>query len=176
VTIARHEPQKDARTLLASLRELTFAWELEWLGDGRDIGRNRALADQMGIGHRIRFAGDVADVPARLAGADVFVLASWYEGLPRSIIEAMRGGLPVLASDVGGVSELVVDGVTGYTVPAGSVGAMSDALTDLHDDPARRRSMGETGRRRYEGWFDFSRMFDEYHALYASLAQRGPVS
>jgi glycosyltransferase involved in cell wall biosynthesis len=87
-----------------------------------------------------------ADVPELLAASDVFVLASGWEGHPLSVMEAMAAGLPVVATAVGGVPELVADRVTGILVPPGDVRALATALATLAADPQRRRELAEAGR------------------------------
>jgi glycosyltransferase involved in cell wall biosynthesis len=97
------------------------------------------------------------DVPARLAAADIFVLASLWEGFPRSILEAMRAALPVIASDVGGVREAVTPD-TGLVVPARDMAALTDALQKLLADASWRHQLGSAGRTRYEAEFTFEAM------------------
>ena len=118
--VARFEPQKDHPSLLKALARLrNHAWRLELIGEGPLLERTRDLARSLGIADRVEFLGQRSDVAERLATSQVYVLSSNWEGFPRSILEAMRAGLPVVASDVAGVSEAVVDGVTGYVVPRG---------------------------------------------------------
>jgi glycosyltransferase involved in cell wall biosynthesis len=82
-----------------------------------DLEKFRGRAAELGLTDRIEFSGQRLDVPERLAGSDVFLLITKWDGFPRSILEAMRAGLPVVATDVGGCGESVVDGETGYLVP-----------------------------------------------------------
>jgi len=96
-------------------------------------------------------------------------LSSRSEGFPRSIIEAMRAGLPVVASDVGGVAEAVRDGRTGYVVPRQSVDSMRDALESLIRDPFRRAAFGADGRRDYERKFTFHRMLSQTVSVYEHI-------
>ena len=98
-----------------------------------------------GLGDRLRLLGYRTDVAALLAASDVFVLPSHFEGLPMSVIEAMLCGLPVVASDIRGPREQVVDGVTGLLVPAGSVAPLAAALARLAADPALRTRLGAAG-------------------------------
>jgi glycosyltransferase involved in cell wall biosynthesis len=98
------------------------------------------------------------DIAEWLAGSQIFVLISNWEGFPRSILEAMRAGLPVVATDVGGVSESVDDGVTGFLVPRGGTAELNDRLHRLIADPALRARMGALGRARYETHFTFEHM------------------
>jgi len=105
----------------------------------------------------------------RLAASQVFILASRWEGLPISIIEAMRAGLPVVATDIGGVSELVVDGQTGYLVPRGDSETLARRLSLLCKDASLRKRMGQAGRRRYESSFTFDRMYRETLEVYEEV-------
>ncbi len=98
-----------------------------------------------GLGKRLRLLGYRTDVAALLAASDVFVLPSHFEGLPMSVIEAMLCGLPVVATDIRGPREQVVDGETGLLVPAGSVAPLAGALARLATDPALRSRMGGAG-------------------------------
>ena len=105
-------------------------------------------------GPGVRRLGYRSDVAAVLAAADVFVLPSHFEGLPMSVIEAMLTGLPVVATDIRGPREQVVDGETGLLVPAGSVERLAAALGRLVGDAGLRARMGEAGRRRALALFD----------------------
>lgn len=113
-----------------------------------------ALLDAAGLGDRLRRLGYRADVAAVLAGADVFVLPSHYEGLPMSVIEAMLTGLPVIASDIPGPREQVVSGETGLLVPPRRAASLATAMRELAEDAARRERMGEAGRARAVALFD----------------------
>lgn len=94
-----------------------------------------------------------AEMPAAYAAADVFCLPSWWEAMPLSVLEAMAASLPVVATDVGDVGRLVVDGETGYVVAVKSPRALADALRTLLVDPELRRRVGEAGRRRAQEHF-----------------------
>jgi glycosyltransferase involved in cell wall biosynthesis len=99
-------------------------------------------------GARLRLLGTRDDVPAILNAADVFVLASHREGMPRSVIEAMMAGLPVVGTDIRGTREEVVDGITGLLVPAGDAAALAEALGMLCADAGLRARLGAAGRAR----------------------------
>jgi glycosyltransferase involved in cell wall biosynthesis len=95
-----------------------------------------------------------------------FVLASHWEGFPRSILEAMRAGLPVVATDAGGVSEAVVNNATGFVVDPGDVEALRARLRDLFLDRDLRSKLGAAGRKRYEQRFTFDRLVGETLNVY----------
>ncbi len=106
------------------------------------------------LGPHLRRLGYRADTEAVLAAADIFALPSHFEGLPMSVIEAMLCGLPVVATDIRGPREQVVDGETGLLVPPGTVAPLADALRRLAEDPALRARMGAAGRARAEALYD----------------------
>ena len=107
-----------------------------------------ALLQTANLGPRLRLLGYRTDVAAILAAADIFALPSHFEGLPMSVIEAMLTGLPVVATDIRGPREQVIDGLTGLIVPARQAAPLADALRRLTADPALRAAMGEAGRAR----------------------------
>lgn len=110
------------------------------------------------LGPRLKLLGYRHDVAALLAAADIFCLPSHFEGLPMSIIEAMLTGLPVVATDIRGPREQVVDGQTGFVVPAGQVPPLAQALARLAGDGALRAAMGESGRLRALERYDEARV------------------
>jgi glycosyltransferase involved in cell wall biosynthesis len=107
-----------------------------------------ALLRAAGLGYRLRMLGYRTDIPALLAAADIFTLPSRFEGLPMSVIEAMLTGLPVVATNIRGPAEQVIDGVTGLSVPPGDAAALGAALSRLVRDPNLRAQMGQAGRQR----------------------------
>ena len=107
-----------------------------------------------GLGDRLRLLGYRDDVAAVLAAADIFVLPSYFEAMPMSVIEAMLVGLPVVASDIGGPREQVVPGVTGLLVPPRQVAPLAEALARLAADAGLRAAMGLAGRERAIALYD----------------------
>lgn len=140
--------------------------------DGGSLGAVRALAGNLGILPRLRFAGLRTDVPDFLRAADLFVHPSHQEGFSNAILEAMAAGLPVVACDVGGNPEAVVDGGTGHLVPPRSPGRLAEAISGLLRDERKRRALGEAGKRRAGEQFSRERMVSEVEAMYESLAPR----
>jgi glycosyltransferase involved in cell wall biosynthesis len=157
IAVGRLKAPKDFVTLvraLAALRGRTY--EALIVGDGPDRGAVEAEIERLGLEGRVQLAGERSDVPELLAASDVFVLSSRSEGLPVSVLEAMAAQLPVVASRVGGLGELVVDGETGLLVPPGDETALAEALGRLVDDRELRRRLGAAGRARAEDSFDLS--------------------
>jgi len=107
-----------------------------------------ALHTRMGLGDRFRFLGYREDVRALLSAADVFALGSLQEGLPVAIMEALHQGLPIVATDVGGVGEAVTDGVNGFLVAPSDSGALASALIAVLEDPELRHRLGVASRTR----------------------------
>jgi glycosyltransferase involved in cell wall biosynthesis len=171
VSVARLEAPKDPLTLLRALETIrSQPWELDLVGDGPLEPELRRLAASLGIAERVRFLGYVREPAEVLAQAQLFVLASRSEGLPRSVLEAMRAGLPVVASAVGGIPEAVTDGIEGLLVPRGDPRALAAALSALLGSGERRKQMGWHARRAYEERFRFERMADETEAVYVRLS------
>ena len=171
VMVARFEQPKDHETLLRALAPLKeMAWTLELVGGGPQQREIRALSGSLGLDGRLHFHGSSQSVAERLAASQIFVLASRSEGFPRSILEAMRAGLPVVASDVGGVREAVADGSTGYVVPKSEPEALGAALKSLLSDAGLRRQFGAAARHRYENQFTFEQMFTKTLDIYRMLA------
>lgn len=167
IMLARFEGQKDHATLIEALRPLVDRpWTLELLGSGSLRPQVEAHVERAGLSDRVIFGGRRDDVAERLAEAQAFVLSSHWEGFPRSILEAMRAGLPVVATDVAGVSEAVVDGRTGFVAPPQDVAGWTERLGAVLDDAELRATMGEAGRRRYEERFTFDAMYAATRAVY----------
>lgn len=177
VMVARMAPPKRPDLLLRALARLRDVRGEElpasFLGSGPDLAAHRALAGQLGL-KAVRFEGDVADVPAHLARHAIFVLMSDHEGLPISLIEAMRAGMAIVASDLPGVRELLPDTDCARHVPP-EAGALADTLRQLIESPATRARLGAAARQRYELHYTAERMGGAVLALYAD-ALRGASS
>jgi glycosyltransferase involved in cell wall biosynthesis len=169
VMVARFSPQKDHRLLLRAFAGVKAPARLQLVGDGPGRAAAEAEAQRLGLGGRVEFLGARDDVDRVLARAHVFALATNWESLPISIVEAMRAGLPVVASDVGGVREQVTDGITGFLIPQGDAALLRERLTRLAGDPALRVKMGAAGRARYEADFTVDRMLARSAAVYDAL-------
>ena len=167
---ARLAPPKDLITLLDALaRPGCERWELRVLGDGPDRDAIAAHRDALGLSGRVTMLGNRDDVPEQLAVCDAFALISDWEGLPYSILEAMAAGLPVLASDVGGIPDLVAPGRTGALVAPRDPVAAGAVLASWAADPTVLASLGDAGHARARAEFSRERMVEQYDALFASL-------
>jgi glycosyltransferase involved in cell wall biosynthesis len=168
--VARFAAQKDHATLFRALANLTdLDWTLDLVGAGPLEESVRALAGSLGLSERVRFLGMREDVPELIAASQAYLLISHWEGFPRSILEALRGGLPVVATDVGGVREAVIDGETGFVVPENDDVLLADRLKLLIDDANLRTTLGRAARSRYEAHFTFERLVGETLSLYESV-------
>lgn len=171
--IGRHVPQKGFDVLLRAFAAAGHVGhDLAIAGDGPEHASLRALADELGVASRVRWAGrvDHAEAVRWFAGASLFVLPSRHEPMGIVNLEAMACGLPVIASRVGGVPELVRDGEEGLLVPAEDVAALAAALRRLCGEEALRRRLGEAGRARARQ-FDWSGLCDEYEQVYAEAIE-----
>ena len=139
-------------------------------GDGAERAALGRLTRELGLESRVRFLGELAQVADVLAAIDLFVLPSRHEGLGVAVLEAMAVGLPVVASAVGGLPEVVDDGKTGLLVPPDDPRALGAAIAELAGDVERARRMGVAGRARVLAEFSMERMADAYEALYTELA------
>ena len=162
---ARFDRQKDHETLLRALTTLPGV-HLDLIGDGPGRAATEALAAQLGLADRVHTLGQRHNVAAVLAKAHVFVLSSRWEGFPRSTLEAMRAGLPVVVSNVGGAAEAVDEGRTGFVVQPGDREELAERLRELVRDDDLRGRMGAAGRARFEVDFTFDRMFVKTVAVY----------
>jgi glycosyltransferase involved in cell wall biosynthesis len=149
----------------------------EWflLAAGRDIRGSRerleALSRQFGFSHRVRFLGHRDDIPTILSAADIHVSGSHTEGLPNNILEAMCAGLPVVATDAGGVRELVVDQQTGVLVTVRDAIGLGQAIYRLALDEPARRSMGEAGLKRVEQNFPIGKAVEAFSRIYGQMSE-----
>ncbi len=168
LSVGRLAYPKDFVTLPAGLALLDADYRLFLVGDGPDAPEVAATVEARGLSDRVELLGAQVSVAERLARSDVFVLSSRSEGFPVSILEAMAAGLPVVATDVGGVAEAVVDGETGILVPAADPQALAGALERLLADVELRRRLGAAGRARALRLFDTPR----YRAAHLDLYRR----
>jgi sugar transferase (PEP-CTERM/EpsH1 system associated) len=174
-TVGRLQTVKDQVTLVRAFALARQAGEagrslrLIIAGDGALRADVEAEIRAAGIGDVTWLAGERSDVPEVMRALDIFALPSRAEGISNTILEAMASGLPVVATEVGGNAELVVEGETGALVPAQDPQAMAQALLRYTADAALRQSHGAAGRQRVERSFSIDNMVERYTRLYQSL-------
>jgi glycosyltransferase involved in cell wall biosynthesis len=169
--------QKGHSVLVDAMRELAPrfpALHVLLVGDGELRAETERLACSAGLSGRVHFLGSRRDVPAILAASDSFVLPSLWEGLPIALVEAMASGLPIVATEVSGTSQVMVDGATGWLVPPGDAAALADAVGDLLAHPQRARRMAATARHRVNRWFSARRQAEQLASLFEG-AERAPA-
>jgi glycosyltransferase involved in cell wall biosynthesis len=173
ISLGALSPEKDpiahldlCAKLAGSLPEVAYLFA----GDGPMLGELRAAVDARGLQDHVRILGARTDVGDLLGASDVLVLASKTEGMPGCVIEAGMAGLPVVSFGLAGVPEVVVDGETGFVVPAGDHAALADRTLQLLDDEPLRRRMGAAAAGRCGPAFDIGRITRRYADVYAEVA------
>ena len=172
-TVCRLYRPRDFPTLLYAFRRLRNALPHIYLlivGDGPLCAQIKHLITSLALEDQVGLLGMRRDVPRILHATDVFVLSSkGWEGLPLTVLEAMASALPVVASDVGGTREAVVDLQTGYLFPPGDITALARCIRTLVDDSALAQRMGQQGLARVRRLFTLQRMARDTAALYEEL-------
>jgi glycosyltransferase involved in cell wall biosynthesis len=170
VTAARLRPQKALEVMLRAIARLPGDVTLAVFGEGPQRERLEALGAALGIARRIRFLGWRDDLADYVAAADVFCLSSAWEGVPLAAQEAILLGTPVVATNVGGMHELVVDGVSGRLVPRGDAAALARALEDVLAATDTGAAFAARARRDLLERFSAERMLDRVHEVYLALS------
>jgi len=157
-TVCRlHEPKKGVRILLEATKNLQkeLDFQLIIVGTGKDENFLKLLAKSEGI--NVVFLGEREDVKEILQTMDVFALASFYEGFPVSILEAMATGIPVVATDIGGIKEVVSDGETGFLVKPGNPHELAEKIKKLLENQKMRKDFGKAGFKRVKENFSIDK-------------------
>jgi L-malate glycosyltransferase len=149
-----------------------FPARLLLIGEGPELERARNLCEELGIEESVRFLGLLRDLAPVLAQVDIFLLPSEYESFGLAALEAMSCGVPVIATRVGGLPEVVEDGVSGVLCEVGDIGCMARRAGELLADSERRGRMGEAARRRALEAFPRDRIVDRYERYYREVLRR----
>jgi glycosyltransferase involved in cell wall biosynthesis len=169
VMVANLRPEKGHDTLLAAAPRILARYpdaSFTFVGDGPRREALETLTRALGITDRVRFVGESRDVAPILAEHDLFVLPSRSEAFPNALIEAMATALPVVATRVGGIPEVVRPGVNGQLVAPDDTGALADAVLALMDDPIAAAALGRAARADVERHYTIDRMVERFEQLY----------
>jgi glycosyltransferase involved in cell wall biosynthesis len=174
-TVGRLTKQKGQTDLLRAARWVVEEFpqaKFVLVGSGEDEEKLRRLAAELGLESRVEFAGEREDARSFYAQCDVYALPSLWEAFPYTPLEAMAASKPVVATDVGGVREIVVDGETGYLVPPHQPMMLAEKICVLLRQPSLRQAMGERGRQRVEREFTLERMVQETERIYEMVGEK----
>jgi glycosyltransferase involved in cell wall biosynthesis len=167
--VANLRAEKGHDTLLAAVPRILARHpgaSVTLVGDGPRREALETLARALGVSAAVHFLGECRDVAPVLAGHDLFVLPSRSEAFPNALIEAMATALPVVATSVGGIPEVVRSGENGLLVPPDDPPALADAIVALMDDPARAAALGRAARADVERHYTIDRMVEQFEQLY----------
>jgi glycosyltransferase involved in cell wall biosynthesis len=170
--VGRLWPQKRLKDLIWAadlLKATRDDWQAVIVGDGPQRWRLERFRDQVDIRDRVHFVGEQSDVPRLMPHFDVLWLGSEYEGQSNAILEAMAAGVPVIATDIPGNRDLVVEGETGHLLPVGDRFEFARKTHWLLEDDALRQRLGEAGRQRIQQHFTIEQMVERHAALYREL-------
>lgn len=174
LAIGRFEPAKDYPTMIAAFARLAAERpqsQLVLVGEGSLRDQVESLIRQRGLKARVRLLGVRRDVPELLSAADGYLLSSAWEGMPVALLEAASVGLPIVATGVGGVPEVVEDGTTGLLVPPADPVALAQAMLRMESfSPDARGSMGQRGRILIEERYGTERVLQMWDRLYSECA------
>lgn len=181
VSVGRLQDVKDPLNVLRAFAALTamrpeLPLQLSLVGDGPLLGACEQFVREHNLQANVELAGAASDVPQRLRHADVYLLGSRAEGISNTVLEAMASGLPVIATRVGGNGELIVDGETGFLVPAEQPEAMAAAMRRYADDRALLGRHGAAARTRAVAEFSLAGMMARYQKLYDQLLNAQALS
>jgi glycosyltransferase involved in cell wall biosynthesis len=177
VTVGRFVEQKGHATLIDALPLILQKVPnlfCMFLGDGRLEPGLRARATALGVAQHLVFGGMVDDVASVIAGADLMIHPSLEEPFGIAILEGMRAGLPIIASHVGGIFEVVGVDSGARLVEARNPAALANAVMSMLEDPLKMRRDGEKGRRRFLDHFVFGKMIERVESVFRTIAQAEP--
>lgn len=168
ICVARFEPQKNHALLIRAFSEVHKVFPdtvLELVGDGYLRSNIESLVAELNLNDAVIMEGISSDIAKKNNSADVFVLASDFEGLPVSVLEAMACGLPIVSTDAGGTHDIVISEENGIIVPVGDLNSFTEAMLRIRTDYDLRKSMGEQSRE-YAKRNSVERFVSQYEQLY----------
>ena len=174
--VGRLSPEKNCQALLHACAQLLaqgHSLRLTLAGDGPCRGELETLAGTLGLRDVVALLGQRDDIPALLAEADIFVNPSLTEAMPCSVLEALAGGAPVVATDVGATNQLILDGRTGLLAPPGDVPSLAQAIAQLIQSPSLGQQLAIAGRSHVEQHFNFTNSMAHTVAVYRGVLAAG---
>lgn len=174
VMVARFDEQKNQTALLYALEKIkSLDFVVDFVGDGNTLNECSSLTQKLGIQEHVVFHGhlDADQVSGILKNADIFLLITNWEGFPLSILEGMRQGLPIIATNVGGISEQV-DNENGILLKNNNIDEIASALTKLITNPLLCKKLGKNGREKFENNFLIEDMIEKTESVYLSILDK----
>lgn len=171
-TICRLTPEKGIEILIQSVANVIHRnpnVSMVIIGDGRERRRLERLCDTKGIRAKVLFTGYISDASSYLPIFDIFVISSFTEGLPIGLLEAMRAGRPVIATNVGGIPEALNNGECGILVDSGNDDELTEAILRLYSSEDLRKTFGDAGKKRFEEQFSLKKMEPRYREIYKEV-------
>ena len=168
VMVARFDNQKNHIELLNTIYPLN-GYHIHFVGDGPLLSQVKKHAENLNIHSNITFWGRLDSVEHVLNQSDIFALISNWEGFPRSTLEAMRTGLPVIVSNVGGAAEAIENGISGFVVNKGDVNTLRHVLAELLNNEKMRKKMGIKAKERFETFYKFEIMYRKTVKIYEEV-------
>ena len=170
ISVARFESQKDHKTLIESFNQIDHKnWILYLIGDGPNYKLIEHMIIQKGLQNKVKLLGAKNNVEKYLNKCDIFILCSLWEGFPRSILEAMRSSMPIIATNVGGCSESVIDSYNGFLFNPRDVSALSKYISLFLDDFPLIRKFGTRSFKIFESKFTFQKMYKKTLKIYKNI-------
>jgi glycosyltransferase involved in cell wall biosynthesis len=173
---ARFVPLKDHASLVRAITRINVPMRVWFAGDGPTRPSVEELCQSLGVAGRVTFLGERRDIPELMSKAHIFALSTISEAFPLTVLEAMRAGLPVVATDVGGVGEAIEDGNTGYLTRPRDDEHLAEHLVKLTADPGLRVRMGAAGRRVYEARFTLKTMIGSLRSVYQDVLSERKIA
>lgn len=171
-TIAELHERKGLKYLIEAIPEVVEKFsnvKFVIIGEGGERKNLENLAEKLKLQNHLIFLGRQKEIPKLLESSEIFVLPSIREGFGLVNCEAMISGLPVIASNIGGIAEIVKDGETGILVPAQNPQALAESLIELIENPEKRQKFGQAGRRQVIENFDAKKMAEQYGKVYQEM-------
>jgi glycosyltransferase involved in cell wall biosynthesis len=145
------------------------------VGDGQLRDELKTYSKELGVDNRVIFTGFRNDLEKIYADLDISVISSLNEGLPVAVIESMTAGIPVVSTDVGGVRELIDDGIQGFIVPPNDPVSLADRIEELIEDDKLRKEFGKAATRKVYPYHDYRRLIDDMEELYSAIVNGQPI-